>query len=139
MKTKGIDRVVYITKRGKLEEMTKYLEDLLDIKFDEPIKITGGLAGEEGGRTAYSSSGLEVGEPPAGMEMEGLWGFVLRVPNLDEAKAEMAAKKLHPIWEPVVGKMREAVYNPLETRGIQICLCEYPDTMPTANLAARVK
>ena len=129
-----LDRIACVTKHGKLEELTKYYEDLFSIKFDKPVPA------ENGGRAAYSASGIEVGEPPAGMEMEGgIWGFVLRVPNLDEAKTELSKKGLNPIWEPVIGKMREAVYNPAETKGIQFCLCEYPESMPTANLAARMK
>jgi len=133
MKVK-LDRIACLAKYGKLEEVTKYFEDLFSIKFDKPIAI------ENGGRAVYSTSGIEVGEPPAGMEMEGgIWGFVLRVPNLDEAKAELSAKGLNPIWEPVIGKMKEAVYNPQETKGIQFALCEYPNSMPTANLAAKMK
>ena len=58
---------------------------------------------------------------------EGLHAVSFKVPNLDEAIAELQAKGLRLVGRIDLGGIREAQFHPKDSFGVMIELCEYQE------------
>ena len=132
MKVERLERVCLAVKN--LEAAVKLFSSLFDTTFEmcpadtlirkptkhadpsfETIKI----------RLAISPLGLELleSDPPA--ETEGVRSFHFKVPNLEEAKAEMEAKGVRLLTEVIYGNLKEAVFCPDDLSGARLVLTEF--------------
>jgi hypothetical protein len=105
-----------------------------DFRFGQDVKVEAApieaadtsTLSFDGTRIAIDPKGyLELiqGNPPA--EQEGLRNVHFKVPNLDEAKAEMKRKGVRLVADTKVGGLREAIFHPDDVYGIRLCLIEY--------------
>ena len=138
MKIEKIDRVVIHVK--DLAKAERLFSDLFKTTFDEYAdRIMRGEVKRErilteyadpsfeerGLKVAHSPIGLELIETIPGVENEGIRSIVLKVPNLDEAKAEMRKKGIRLLLEVKLGGLREAIFSPDDLHGVRLCLAEY--------------
>ena len=138
MKIERIDRVVIAVKN--LDESMKFFSDLLGIKFDPT-----GSSDEQLVRAAYSPSGIELMEAtqpdsPVGKFVEkrgeGLYAVVFKVPNIEEASAELEKKGIRNVGKLDLGALKEAMYHPKDTRNVMVILAEYEDVHPATAAVA---
>ncbi|MFC2042232.1 VOC family protein [Chloroflexota bacterium] len=141
MKIEKIDRIVIHVKN--LAEAKKTFSALFGTTFDEYAdKVAKGEVKRERILTehadpsfeerelkvAHSPIGLELIETVPNTEVEGIRSVVLKVPNLDEAIAEMKEKGIRLLSEIKLGDLREAVFSPDDLHGMRLCLAEYEET-----------
>ncbi len=90
---------------------------------------------EWGVRARFHPLGFEFLQPtdPNGLvaqtladRQEGILCISLKVPNMDEAIAEMESRGIKLIHLFQVGQNKEALFDSTNTFGVQIELCEYP-------------
>ena len=62
---------------------------------------------------------------------EGLAGLSFKVSNLDEAVEELKSLGMEVIGQIKVGDLREVQFNPKDSCGVLIELCEYEEVHPT--------
>jgi hypothetical protein len=120
MKIEKLDRVVIYVK--DYEDSKKFFGDLFETSFVEVGPIEQGLSGAVN-RAAISPFGLELLErisPP--IELAGLVGFHLKVPDLEGLREELSKKGMEPTAEIVVKGLKELIYI---IRGIRIIFVEY--------------
>ncbi len=138
MKIERIDRVVIAVKN--LDESMKFFSDLLGIKFDPT-----GSSDEQLVRAAYSPSGIELMEATqpdspvgkfVGKRGEGLYAVVFKVPNIEEASAELEKKGIRNVGKLDLGALKEAMYHPKDTRNVMVILAEYEDVHPATAAVA---
>jgi len=122
---------------------------------DAAIKLFGELFGSEfdplfeseewGVRTCFHPLGIDLIQPtdPNGEAAqlyvagrgEGLLSISLKVPDMDEAIAEMESRGIKMISSVQIGRMKEALFDYTNTFGVQIELCEYPGDSTSAAAA----
>jgi len=128
MNIEGIDHVhVYVR---DLERARRFFSELLGTKFTPPWPVENLKL-----RASINPWGIELIEPTAAdsgvaREMErrgeGLYAISLRVANLDEAVAEMESRGFKPkVRIDIPGVIREADFDPKDSFGVTIELCEY--------------
>lgn len=128
MKVERIDHVHAYTK--DLEKAVSVFGPLLGIDF-YPIFD----ASDYGARAAMNPIGLECVEPtdPSGVAARAFSGaregdlcISLKVPDIEEAIAEMESKGMKLVARMEIGKLKEAAFETSQTCGVLIELCEYP-------------
>jgi len=138
MKVERIDHIVVVTK--DLADTAERFADLFGTKFYGPIQMPGI-------KISFDNIGfelMEASEPgnPVGERIEkygeGIAWIALKVPNLDEAVAELRAKGIAvEFWgdcgEPThKGDIRAArTVEPEKTFGVVFEFVEYEDVKPT--------
>lgn len=133
MRVLDIDRVAILTE-DIVDSMERWNERL-DLEFENVNESEAGEPIE----TTYSHPGIEFLSPTTeeGLLAErlesqgpGVHALVLRVADLDAAKAELAEDGLDPIMESDGdGEMRAAFYSPREFDGVLLELTEYSHPM----------
>ncbi|MBA7657955.1 hypothetical protein ES703_65898 [subsurface metagenome] len=68
---------------------------------------------------------LELLESTPPVEKEGLRNIRFKVPNIEEAKAEMQQKGIRLIADVKAGGSNLAIFNPEDLHGIRLVLTEY--------------
>jgi len=128
MKVEGIDHVHAYTKN--LEKAVSVFGPLLGIDFYPTFD-----ASDYGARAAYNPLGFEFVEPndPNGLAARAFAGakegdlcISLKVPDIEEAIAEMESKGMKLLARMQIGKLKEAAFETSQTCGVMIELCEYP-------------
>lgn len=128
MKVERIDHIHAYTKN--LEKAASVFGPLLGVDF-YPIFD----ASDYGARAAFNPIGFEFVEPtdPEGIAARAFAGakegdlcISLKVPDLEEAIAEMESKSIKLIARMQVGKLKEAAFETSRTCGVFVELCEYP-------------
>jgi len=134
MKIEKIDHVAILVK--DLNKAEKFFSDLFEMKFSKLGEVE-----EVDARSMMESSGIEILEPltpdgPTAKTLErrgeGLTLISLKVPNLDEAMAEMKARGIRLVAERHED-VRLAIYHPKDTYGVMIELIEYDAEHPLLN------
>ncbi len=128
MKVEKIDHVHVFVK--DLDKAIAFFSDILGTKFSGPIDIEEAV----NVRCYLEPMGVELvaSTTPDGVVArtiekrgEGLAAISFKVPNLDEAVAELQAKGLRLLGWVQVGNLREAQFHPKDAYGVTIELCEY--------------
>jgi len=131
MRVLDVDRVAVLTE--DIADSMERWNERLDLDFEQVDESEAGEPIE----TTYSHPGVEFLSPATDdgrlaerLESQGpgVHALVLRVADLDAAKAELAEDGLDPIMESD-GEMRAAFYSPREFDGILLELTEYPHPM----------
>jgi 4-hydroxyphenylpyruvate dioxygenase-like putative hemolysin len=129
-----IDRVML--GRPDAKETIDRFEELLGLSFTDVVhSVT--ETGETVNRNdvAYAEPGLEVIAPQddeSGVSQfieahgPGLFGLVIRVADVEAAKAELAAKGVEPIADETPDDVREIHYHPEDFGGVYTLLTSYP-------------
>ena len=140
MKVERIDRV-YVNVRD-LSKATEFFADLLGEEFSDPIE----WKEPEAARTAISHSGIVLVEPltPDGVlaktierRGEGVGFVALKVPNLEEAIAEMGSRGVRLVGRMEQGGYKAALFHPSDTYGVMLDLCEYEPEHPIISALGR--
>jgi methylmalonyl-CoA epimerase len=122
------------------DQAEKFFSDLLDLHFDEP-----GVNEEAGLRAAYSAFGLELIEatkPDTLIDQfirkrgEGVFCVVIKVKDLSEAVKSFEQKGLRRVGEINKGGLKEILFHPKDSYGVQLVLAEYKAKHP-ATVAAQ--
>ena len=115
-----------------LEGAIKFFSDILGTKFGDIIHDDQVFHL----RSAIDPLGLELltSTTPDGVvarslakKGEGVHALSFKVPNLDEAVAELQAKGLRLVGRIELGRIREAQFHPKDAYGVMIELCEYEE------------
>ena len=128
MRVEKIDHIhVFV---NDLDRAMRFFTDLLGKEF-APIWE----GADFGVRTAYNRLGFDFIQPtdrsgPAAktikLQEEGICCVSLKVPNIEEAIAELESRVVKMIHRVEVGQLKEAWFEATNTFGVQIELCEYP-------------
>lgn len=133
----------------RIDHIHAYVKDV-----DKAAELFQALLGKEfypvwesaefGAKVAFNPLGLEFIQPtdPKGMTAKALGSWKegevcisLKVPDIEEAIAEMESRGIKMIAKLQVGKLKEAAFEPTKTLGIMIELCEYPgDDITVASI-----
>lgn len=137
MRVEKIDRVaIAVRDLGKAME---FFSDVSGVKFDE-IRVNERLKY----RATYNGIGLELIEPtdessPVSKFIcrrgEGVYLFVFKVSDIEEAKRFMEQKGVRLVGEIRRGELKEAIFHPKDAYGVQIVLCEYNAPHPATCAA----
>ena len=131
MKIEKIDHIHILVK--DLEKAMKFFSNLMGTEFVGPIVLSDH-------RIAFDNVGLELVAPsspktPEHMEKmgarEGLFSIGLKVPDLDEAIAELEAKGIKYSWKGQLPCLKAAQIK-LDDYGVCIELVEYDNVPPVA-------
>jgi methylmalonyl-CoA/ethylmalonyl-CoA epimerase len=131
MKIEKIDHVAILVK--DLNKAEKFFSDLFETRFSSLGEVK-----EVDARSMMEPFGIEIIEPltpdgPTAKNLErrgeGLTLISLKVPNLDEAMAEMKAKGIRLVAERHED-VRLAIYHPKDLCGVMIELIEYDAEHP---------
>lgn len=136
MNVLDVDRMIVAV--PDLEEAVSRFE-ALGLSFSEPKEAeTDSPAGVQRMRLSYADPGVEI-LTPEDEENEvarfiaengpGLYGFVLRVDDLEAAKSELADRGVEPIAEEGSEDAPEAFYHPKDFAGVFLILTEYDHPM----------
>jgi methylmalonyl-CoA/ethylmalonyl-CoA epimerase len=136
MKIEKIDHVHVLVK--DLEKAMKFFSDIMGTQFIGPIEGQYNMV-------AFDNAGLELlspkspdspfAKPMEKMEAgEGLFSIGLKVPDLDEALAELEAKGVKCTVKVERPDLKAAQLDPADAHGVVIELVEY-DTVPSVALA----
>jgi len=130
MKVEQIDHIHIVVK--DLDKAVAFFENLLGVKFGEAVGL------EEWhfkSRVApIGSVGIELIQPTSSDSVfakfierrgEGLQAISLKVPDIEEAKKEMEARKIRLVSTVSAGRLKEAHFHPKDTFGVLFELCEY--------------
>ena len=140
MKIEKIDHIHVVIK--DLDKAVKFFSELLDTTFSEVLSSPPEAEGGFGIKVSVcdlNGVGLELIAPydPDSLAAktlkrrgEGIWAISIKVPNIDEAIAEVESRGLRVIKRIEVGKLKEAHIHPKDTFGIMIELCEYKAQNP---------
>jgi len=130
MKVEQVDHIHVAVK--DMDKAVNLFEDLLGIKFSKEF-----VSEEMGIKSRVATIG------PVGIELiqatsadseiakfverrgEGVHAVSLKVPDIDEAVAQMQAKGIRCIARVELPMLREAELHPKDTCGVQIELCQY--------------
>ena len=136
MQVLDLDRVIVAV--PDLEDAISQFE-ALGLSFSEPKAAeTESPAGVQRMRLGYAEPGVEVLTPvdddnAVAQFIEengpGLYGFVLRVDDLEAAKSELEAQGVEPIAEEGSDDAPEAFYHPKDFGGVFTILTEYSHPM----------
>jgi methylmalonyl-CoA epimerase len=132
----GIDRVIVAV--PNLEQAVSQFERL-GLSFPDPqVTETESPAGVQRMRLTYADPGVEILVPEDDKNAvaefidengPGLYGFVLRVANLQTAKTKLADQGVKPIAEEGSEEAPEAFYHPKDFAGVFLILTEYDHPM----------
>ncbi len=136
-----VEKVEYVCADVKnLDEAVKLFSDILGTTFVNlgELKLELTIPEQEGRalpetkmKIAMDRKGfLELIEASPPVETEGVRRVFLKVPNLEEAKAEMKQKGIRLLAEIKVGNLKEALFSADDLHGIPLGLMEYE--APTA-------
>ena len=118
-----------------LEDAIKLYSDILETEFeifeDSVIEkiTTDDAKPSEGGtkiRIALDRTGffeLVENDPP--VAQEGLRNIHVKVPDIEEAIAELKSKGIRLLARIKIGSFKEAICNPDDLHGVRLCLVEY--------------
>ena len=138
MEVERIDHIHIAVK--DLREAAKKFSDIMACQWVGPIEPGGDMI------TAFDSLGFELFQPTSpdtslarfiAQRGEGLYSVALKVPNLDEAVADLEAKGIRILWKGVVNEsLKVAMTHPKDTYGVMFELVEYEERTPVtlANL-----
>ncbi|MBI2831825.1 MAG: hypothetical protein HYX79_06175 [Chloroflexi bacterium] len=120
-----------------LDEAVKLYSDILGIDFvyadlskvkrKKAITEHADRAAEER-KTRYAmdrTGFMELVESTPPVEKEGVRNIHFKVPDLEQAKAEMKQKGIRLIADVTVGNLKEAIFCPDDLLGVRLCLLEY--------------
>ncbi len=135
MKIERIDHVhLYV---NDLEKVAKFLSTIMDIKFVDPS----GGGSSQVVKTAFDNKiGLELVQPvspdhPIAKYMdehgEGVATIGLKVPDIEEAIAELGANGIKVLSRAEVGNRKFALMDDKNAYGIQLELVEYDSVQGT--------
>ena len=129
MRVERIDHI-HIAVRN-LDQAIKFFSDALGTTFSDIIvDKTFAL------RSVLDPLGIELLEStsPEGViakflekRGEGLHAISLKVPDIEDAIAELKARGLRMVGRNDTGKLKEAQFHPKDAFGVLIELCEYQD------------
>ncbi len=134
MKVEKIDHIHAYAK--DLEGAVRLFTDLLGKEF-----LPVWESDDFGTRAAFHPLGFEFLQPTdpngpvaqtIGPREEGILFVCFKVPDIEEAIAEMEWRGIKMIHQYQVGKLKEALFESTNTFGVQIELCEYPGDDITA-------
>ena len=127
MKIEKIDHIVIGVK--DLKKATEFFADLLGTEFTNVGEFK-----ELDVRSCIEPLGIEIVEPltPDGTTAkaierrgEGVTLLSLKVPNLEEAIAEMKIRGIRQVRTVEYGNWKAALFHPADTYGVMIELTEY--------------
>jgi methylmalonyl-CoA/ethylmalonyl-CoA epimerase len=137
MKVERIDHFHAYAKN--VDAAAKLFGELFGTAFDPPW-----VSDEWGCKVRFHRLGFEFIQPtdPNGLiaqaladRKEGIICISLKVPNMEEAIAEMESRGIKLLHMFQVGQNKEATFDFTNTFGVQIELCEYPgDDIQAASL-----
>ena len=129
MKVERIDHIhIYVR---DLDKAVKFFSEILGTKFSQPIIVENQKL-----RSMLDPLGLELIEStsPEGpvakaveLRGEGLAAISFKVPDIEEAAAELQSKGLRPVSRVEIGKVKEVQFHPKDAHGVMIELCEYEE------------
>ena len=130
MKVEKLDHVHIYVK--DIEKAVQFFEDLLGIKFG-PIYAWEKWALKE----CHAPPGLLFTQPMSPDDAmaaakfierkgEGLAAISLKVPDIEAGIAKLQSKGLRLKGKVQVGNVKEAMFDPEDSFGVEIELCEYP-------------
>jgi len=118
-----------------LEEAIKLYSDILETEFeifdDSVIEktVADDAKPSEGvtrTRIALDRTGFfELVENNPPVAQEGLRNIHVKVPDIEEAIAELQGKGIHLLARIKIGAFKEAIFNPDDLHGVRLCLVEY--------------
>jgi methylmalonyl-CoA/ethylmalonyl-CoA epimerase len=132
MKVERIDHLHILVK--DIEGAMSFFSEIMGTKFVGPLKYTQIDA-------AFDNMGLELIAPKVPgspfqqileQEGEGLLSVGLKVPDLDEAIAELEAKGLSMMVRANLPALKVAVFHPQGAYGVRLELLEYDSIQPAA-------
>ncbi len=132
MKVERLDRI-YIYVRD-LEKARKFFSDLLGTEFNEPMEFK-----ELDALVCLSPLNMALAQPltPDGplskiieRRGEGVALVALKVPNLEEAIAEMKSRGVRLMQEFKSGRVKGAMFHPKDLYGVMLDLNEYKEEHP---------
>ena len=132
MKVEKIDRVVIQVRDAK--KANEFFTDLFETKFSPFDEFP-----ETGSRSFVNPFGIETVEPSTPDSLltkaiekrgEGLAVVSLKVPNLDEAVAEMKSRGIRQTVTFDRENWRAVMFHPADTYGVTIELIEYKTKHP---------
>ena len=129
MRVQKLDHIhIYV---NELEKAVRFFSEILGTKFSEVVEKPGWdfkLAMEPLGLELVQPTSPEGGTARAMQKRgEGIFMVSFKVPNLDEAVAEMEAKGMRVINRIQDGKLREVQFHPRDAHGVMIELAEYEE------------
>ena len=144
MKIEKIDHIHVAVK--DLKEAAKSFGDIMGTRWVGPIELPDGNM-----RTAFDTLGFELVQPTSPdsplakfieKRGEGVYSIGLKVPNLDEAIADLEARGIRVPWRGSGKDFNNeslrgvALTNPKDTHGVMFELLEYDEWTPIslANL-----
>ena len=135
MKAERIDHVAIFVK--DLDKAIKFFSELLGTQFPEPWETKAFNIRETVGPLPFP---LDLCTPltPDGEAAriiehrgEGVTMISFKVPNLEEAVAEMKSRGIRQLVREKFGDAEYAVFHPQDTFGVMIELIEYKEKHPT--------
>jgi len=135
MKVEQIDHIHIVVK--DLDKAVEFFESLLGVKFSKEVFLE---EWQFKSRIApIGPVGIELMQPTSPDSVfakfierrgEGLQAISLKVPDIEEAKAEMEARGIRLVSAVEVGRMKEAQFHPKDAYGVLIELCQYQAVHP---------
>lgn len=142
MKVERIDHIHIAVKN--LEQATKFFTEILGTTFSKPIVDDETFQI----RSVLDPLGFELIESksPDGViskfiekRGEGLHAISLKVPDIEEAIAELKARGMRQVGRINPGQLKEAQFHPKDSFGVMIELCEYQDENRAYTAATKKK
>ena len=139
MKVEKLERVAISVKN--IDEALKFFSGILNIPFhiipiDGEVKRTEKTDSSEERKMyptklAISPLGFALVETEPPTEKEGLRSLLLKVSDLEQAKAEMESSGITKTAEATAGGQKEALYSPDDCHGVRLALIDYdePDSI----------
>lgn len=137
MKVERIDHIHVAVK--DLDKAISFFSQILGTNFSNTINVEKYTL-----KSVISPLGLELIEStsPEGViakfierKGEGVSAISFKVPNLEEAIAELQSKGLRLVGRVEQGRLKEAQFHPKDAFGVMIELCEYEDVHGAAQAA----
>jgi methylmalonyl-CoA epimerase len=130
MRVEQLDHIHIVVR--DLQKAVDFFESLLGIKFAGVIQVEGWDAISR--IAAIGSVGIELIQPTSPQSIfakfleqrgEGVQALSLKVPDIEEAKAEMQARGMKLVSDYSMGCIKEAHFHPKDAFGVLIELCQY--------------
>ncbi|MDO8673816.1 MAG: VOC family protein [Dehalococcoidia bacterium] len=130
MKAEKIDRVHIAVK--DLDKATQFFSEILGTTFSETAIEEKSISA----KVKMSPIGLELvasTDPSSAFAKfiekrgEGMFSLCFKVPNIEEAIAELAALGIKPVARINPGNLKEAQFHPKDCFGVSLVLCEYQE------------
>ena len=142
MKVEKLDHVHIYVK--DIEKAVQLFENSLGIKFDSVYTWE-----EEALKDCYAPPGVLFIQPTSPNDAlgvakfierkgEGLAAISLKVSDIETAIAELQSKGFRLKEKVEIGNMKEAMFDPEDSFGVEIELCEYPGDDIAAAAASEI-